>query len=278
MGWIVGCDTGGTFTDFFAVGETGEARVTKVPSTPPTFALGGVEGLKALGIAPADVDTLFHGTTVTTNAVITKRGAPSALVTTEGFRDVLEIRRANREELYDILWDPPAPLIPRRHRLEVVERVYPVLTHHYAFIQDSPGAGRHRGGLGVTRDFELTHGDATLSVLGSRGVVPVWGGEGGLPALGSGLIHDWNGPDELEIGVMRSGVHARQGKTIRFWEGGGGWQDPKTRPPEWVLEDVIDEFVSIEAARELYGVEVRCVDADAALYEIDVEATARLCS
>ena len=84
--------------------------------------------------------------------------------------------------------------------------------------------------------------------------------------LGSGLIHDWNGPDEFEIGVMRSGVHAQQGKVIRFWEGGGGgWQDPKTRPAEWVLEDVVDEFVSIAAARELYGVEVRCVDADAAL-------------
>jgi N-methylhydantoinase A len=123
VGWIAGCDTGGTFTDFFAVSETGEARVAKVPSTPPAFDVGVVEGLTALGIDPADVDTLFHGTTVTTNAVITKRGAPSALVTTEGFRDVLEIRRANREDLYDILWDPPAPMIPRRHRLEVVERV-----------------------------------------------------------------------------------------------------------------------------------------------------------
>ena len=123
VGWIVGCVTGGTFTDFFAVSDTGEARVTKVPSTPPTFDIGVVEGLQALGIAPADVAAIFHGTTVTTNAVITKRGAPSALVTTLGFRDVLEIRRANREELYDILWDPPAPLIPRRHRLEVVERV-----------------------------------------------------------------------------------------------------------------------------------------------------------
>ena len=89
----------------------------------PRFDAGVVEGVQALGLQPGDVRTLFHGTTVTTNAVITKTGAPSALVTTRGFRDVLEIRRANREELYDILWDPPAPLVPRRHRLEVDERV-----------------------------------------------------------------------------------------------------------------------------------------------------------
>src|SRR5262245_16780455 len=121
--WIVGCDTGGTFTDVFALSAEGEARVAKVPSTPPHFDIGVVEGVEALGLQPADVGTLFHGTTVTTNAVITKTGAPTALVTTQGFRDVLEIRRANREELYDILWDPPPPLVPRRHRLEVVERV-----------------------------------------------------------------------------------------------------------------------------------------------------------
>ena len=57
----------------------------------------------------------------------------------------------------------------RNEPVEVQERVYPILTHRYEFITDSPGAGRHRGGIGVTRDFELTHGDATLSVLGSRG-------------------------------------------------------------------------------------------------------------
>ena len=123
MSWIVGCDTGGTFTDVFAVSETGESRVAKVPSTPPRFDLGVVEGVRALGIDPSEVTTLFHGTTVTTNAVITRAGAHSALVTTRGFRDVLEIRRANRAELYDILWDPPEPLIRRRHRLEVDERV-----------------------------------------------------------------------------------------------------------------------------------------------------------
>jgi len=121
--WIVGCDTGGTFTDVFALSDEGEARVAKVPSTPPNFDVGVVEGLGRLGIPPDEVVTLFHGTTVTTNAVVTKQGAPAALLTTSGFRDILEIRRSNREELYDILWDPPPPLIPRRHRLEVEERV-----------------------------------------------------------------------------------------------------------------------------------------------------------
>src|SRR6185503_6443803 len=165
----------------------------------------------------------------------------------------------------------------RNEPVEVQERVYPILTHCYEFITDSAGAGRHRGGMGVARDFELTHGDATLSVLGSRGVEPVWGWEGGRPALGSGLIYDAGGPDEWEIGVMRSGVDARKGAVIRFWEGGGGgWEDPLTRPAEWVLEDVIDGLVSIEAARELYGVAIRAVDEDAALYEVDEEETARL--
>ena len=123
MSWIVGIDTGGTFTDVFALSSDGECRVTKVPSTPPNFEAGVIGGLIALGLQRDEVETVFHGTTVTTNAVITKTGATTGLVTTRGFRDVLEIRRANREELYDILWDPPPPLVPRRHRLEVDERV-----------------------------------------------------------------------------------------------------------------------------------------------------------
>jgi N-methylhydantoinase A len=74
VGWVVGCDTGGTFTDVFALSDTGESRVAKVPSTPPRFDLGVVEGMRALALDPAEVRTLFHGTTVTTNAVITKSG------------------------------------------------------------------------------------------------------------------------------------------------------------------------------------------------------------
>jgi N-methylhydantoinase A len=123
MAWIVGCDTGGTFTDLVALSDAGEFRVAKVPSTPPRFDRAVLEGVRELGVPVQEITRLFHGTTVTTNAVITKRGARSGLVTTQGFRDILEIRRANRAELYDITWDPPPPLIPRRHRLEVVERV-----------------------------------------------------------------------------------------------------------------------------------------------------------
>ena len=110
----------------------------------------------------------------------------------------------------------------RNEPVEVQERVYPIITHRYEFITDSPGGGRHRGGVGVARDFSLTHGDAVLSVLGSRAVQPVWGWDGGLPALGSGLIYDVGGPDEEEIGVMRSGIPARKDAVIKFWEGGGG--------------------------------------------------------
>ena len=149
MTWIVGVDTGGTFTDVFALSSDGEARVVKVPSTPPRFDIAVVEGVQALGISPGEVETLFHGTTVTTNAVITKTGAPTALVTTKGFRDVLEIRRANREELYDILWDPPPPLVPRRNRLEVDERVDYAGTSSRRSTRDpsamSPGKIRARG-------------------------------------------------------------------------------------------------------------------------------------
>jgi N-methylhydantoinase B len=165
----------------------------------------------------------------------------------------------------------------RNEPVEVQERVYPIITHRYEFITDSPGAGRHRGGVGVARDFSLTHGDAVLSVLGSRARQPVWGWDGGLPALGSGLVYDVGGPDEEEIGVMRSGIPARKEAVIKFWEGGGGgWGEPRTRPPEWVLEDVKDEIVSLEAARDVYGVAISVVDQDACLYEVDAEETDRL--
>ncbi|MFN0156114.1 MAG: hydantoinase/oxoprolinase family protein [Gaiella sp.] len=120
---LVGVDTGGTFTDLVALDDGGRLLVAKVPSTPPAFEEGIVATLAAAALTGSDVEFFAHGTTATTNAIITKSGARTALVTTSGFRDVLELRRHNREDLYDIYWDPPEPLVRRRDRLEVEERV-----------------------------------------------------------------------------------------------------------------------------------------------------------
>jgi N-methylhydantoinase A len=96
--WRVGIDTGGTFTDLVAIRD-GEFRTAKVPSTPPAFDDGVLDALAAAAIPVGEVVLLAHGTTATTNAVITKTGARTGLITTKGFRDVLELRRAGRSEL-----------------------------------------------------------------------------------------------------------------------------------------------------------------------------------
>jgi N-methylhydantoinase A len=120
--WRVGIDTGGTFTDIVAV-QGKEVRTAKVPSTPPHFDEGLLKSIEQVGVPLSEIGLLAHGTTVTTNAVITRSGARAGLITTRGFRDVLELRRHNRGELYDLLWDPPEPLVPRQRRLEVTERL-----------------------------------------------------------------------------------------------------------------------------------------------------------
>ena len=120
--WRVGVDTGGTFTDLVAVSGD-EERSSKVASTPPDYEQGVLDALSAADLAIADIETLSHGTTVATNAVIMQAGAPTALLTTEGFRDLLELRRHNRGDPFDIYWDSPKPLIPRRFRYEIPERV-----------------------------------------------------------------------------------------------------------------------------------------------------------
>lgn len=122
MGQLIGIDIGGTFTDLFAVDDSGLLREAKVPSTArPTD--GILAGLAELGVELNRVERLAHGTTIATNALVEKRGARSALVTTSGFRDQLEIRRTNKGDLYDLAWRPPKPIVRRANRLEVRERV-----------------------------------------------------------------------------------------------------------------------------------------------------------
>ncbi|HXD97073.1 MAG TPA: hydantoinase/oxoprolinase family protein [Candidatus Acidoferrum sp.] len=124
--FIVGIDVGGTFTDLTAVDDaTGRVVVTKVPSRPRNEAAAVLDGLAALGIAPRDVRRLVHGTTVGTNAVLERRGAPVAVLTTAGFRDLIEIGRTKRNipALFVPTFVRPKPVVERKRRFEVVERL-----------------------------------------------------------------------------------------------------------------------------------------------------------
>jgi 5-oxoprolinase (ATP-hydrolysing)/N-methylhydantoinase A len=115
----IGADVGGTFTDVVLVDEEGRIRVEKVLSTTPDYDRAVVAAGQALGGA----DEVVHGTTVATNAVLERRGARTALVTTAGFRDVLELRRMRMPHLYDAFWSKPPTLVERSLRLEVGERM-----------------------------------------------------------------------------------------------------------------------------------------------------------
>lgn len=119
----VGIDVGGTFTDLFAFAADGRTVTSKVPSTPNDFTDGVLAALEAADIAPADVKTLVHGSTIATNAVIERRFPPAAFLTTEGFRDVVQIGRYHRPHLYDPYGQKPPLLIPRRAIFEASERI-----------------------------------------------------------------------------------------------------------------------------------------------------------
>jgi len=123
MNSIVGIDVGGTFTDLYYSSDGARStRVLKVPSTPDDPSRGLVDALLAAQIAPDGLDLIVHGTTIATNAVIERKGARCALVTTRGFRDVLELGRRDRQHMYG-LTGTQNPLVPRALRWEVNERV-----------------------------------------------------------------------------------------------------------------------------------------------------------
>jgi N-methylhydantoinase A len=122
--WRVAVDTGGTFTDAYFFDEiTGKSHVAKVPSIPAAPEQAVMQSLRAGGVEPHDIRLFTHGTTVATNALITRRLSKAALVTTRGFRDVLEIRDGSKEDLWDAYKDTAPPYIRRRDRFEVTERI-----------------------------------------------------------------------------------------------------------------------------------------------------------
>jgi N-methylhydantoinase A len=125
-GLRLGVDVGGTFTDFVLLSSAGDVKLHKRLSTPADPSMGILAGLAELtskhGIAPAQITALVHGTTVVANALIERKGARTGLVTTDGFRDVLEIGREVRYDIYDLQIENPEPLAPRYLRLGIVER------------------------------------------------------------------------------------------------------------------------------------------------------------
>ncbi len=125
---IVGVDVGGTFTDFHIIdAQSGRSDVFKLSSTPDNPAEAIMQGLRALSesglVNYQEIGRLCHGTTVATNTLIQRRGGALALVTTEGFRDLLEIGRQTRPHMYDLQTDQAQPLVPRQRRFELSERV-----------------------------------------------------------------------------------------------------------------------------------------------------------
>ena len=120
-------DIGGTFTDVVLLGDDGKVLVRKVPSTPDDYSqavLDGIDdGLQALGASASQVTEVGHGFTVATNAILEGKGERTALITTSGFRDVLELARIRTPRLYDLYYRKPPPIVERRLRFEVRERV-----------------------------------------------------------------------------------------------------------------------------------------------------------
>ena len=126
-GFKIGVDIGGTFTDIVALDPAGHLHTKKISSSVEDYARAIIEGLESLfvetGLAASDVGEVRHGTTVASNAILERKGARTGLITTRGFRDILEIRTLRMPRLYDIAWEKPLPLVERHLRMVVTERV-----------------------------------------------------------------------------------------------------------------------------------------------------------
>ncbi len=119
----VGVEVGGTFTDLVAIDDKGAIAIAKVPSVPSAPDEGAFNALGASGVSIAEIKDLAHGSTIATNAVLERKGAKVAFVTTKGFRDILAMQRHSRGRVYDLTYQKPEPVIARRDSFEVGERL-----------------------------------------------------------------------------------------------------------------------------------------------------------
>lgn len=119
----IATDIGGTFTDLVVLDDAGNFSIAKSHTTPPNFEEGIIDVIGLGGVEPSRVKDFIHGTTVIINALTEHTGAKCALVTTRGFRDVLEIGRCNRPDLYNIRFKKPVPFVERYLRKEISGRM-----------------------------------------------------------------------------------------------------------------------------------------------------------
>jgi N-methylhydantoinase B len=161
--------------------------------------------------------------------------------------------------------------------LEGQERLSPVLTTGHHILEDSAGPGKYRGGCGVEKGGVLTSAErSVVSYCCDRSRSISWGIQGGLPSLPSGVWVNRGREDNRYLGAVFSNVPLNAGDVfIRPSAGGGGFGDPLERDLDAVLEDVVDEYVTVDRARKDYGVVVECVDRDLGEYRVDVSGTER---
>ena len=160
--------------------------------------------------------------------------------------------------------------------VEVLERWYPFQFLACEGVQDSAGDGKFRGGLGTKKVWRML-GEGVLSIHGDREQVAPPGLAGGRNGGPNRLVLNEGRPGEQNLGMFAAGVMLEPGDELHFYSnGGGGYGNPLERDPALVLEDVIDEVISLSKAREVYGVAVRVIDPEALHYEVDTAETARL--
>jgi N-methylhydantoinase A len=175
---VIGVDVGGTFTDLFFLDEqSGKSWIAKVPSTRGREAAGFLNGIRRGTDDVAAIATIVHGTTVGTNALLERKGGKAGVIATEGFRDVLEMRRRDRPQTWG-LWGQFEPVVPRERRVEVRERVLADGTVHTTIDPEEVKARARdllaRGAEAVAVTFINSYANAANERIAAEAIRSVW--------------------------------------------------------------------------------------------------------
>ncbi len=206
----VATDVGGTFTDVVYFDErTGRHGTVKVDTTPPDFERGVISGLHRAGLDLSEIEFLTHGTTVVINALTERRGARTGLVTTRGFRDVLEIARGNRPDLYNFYFSKPKPFVPRYLRKEVAERLdhkgNVLIPLDVRELESVAGFFREEGVEAVAVCFLHSYANLSHEMEATRVLKELLPGVSVLPA--HQITREWKEYERTNTAVLSAYVH-----------------------------------------------------------------------